>query len=259
MSFKIIPACLAVTALLAVPGLARSTGGLHWERLHLLHASPSQVFAKLGLTHIVRNGYTRGLKKGTPDPTFPPGLTDVVPYDAGQTLLVRGTTAGVASFRQRVATADVPALRWQVSLTLLRKDGDESHVLAGQTKEAIEGTPLTVAFDTDGKYPQFRVRVRINHDGSLAVTSQTALSLTPPPLGTPVLVPTQVWTAPLTKDMRVGDTLTFDDLAADRAAFRQKLGQPPGDTSDDYQVQVQLTPETAQASPGPIVLGGATQ
>ena len=191
-------------------------------------SSRRNCFARLGLTHITRHGYTRGQKRD-PDPTFPPGLTDVVPYDAGHTLLVRGTAQGVAEFRQRVAAADVAAPHWQLSLTLLRRDGEDYQVLAGHNQEVADDTPLAVAFDTTGQFPQYQVRVRVNHDGSLAVTFRTALSLAPPPGATTVLVPTQVWTPPLTKDVRVGDTLTFDDLAADRAAARQKLGQPPGD------------------------------
>ena len=91
---KIALSCLA----LGLAGRARvrpQPNGFHWERLHVAHAEPTEVFARLGLTHITRLGYTRGQKKD-PDPTFPPGLTDVVPYDAGHTLLVRGTAAGVA-------------------------------------------------------------------------------------------------------------------------------------------------------------------
>ncbi len=242
--FKTV-ACVLAAGLLASPSLARSAGGFHWERLHIAHIEPTELFARLGLTHIVRLGYTRGQKKD-PDPAFPPGLTDVVPYDAGHTLLVRGTVAGVALFRQRVVAADVPDPRWQVSLTLLRKDGDDFHVLAGQNKEIVGNSPLAVAFDTDGKYPQYRVRVRVNRDGSLAVTCSAALTLAPPAGALAVLVPTQVWTPPITKDVRPGDTLNFDDQAADRAAARKKLGQPEeGASSDDYQVQVQLTPELA--------------
>ncbi|MBV9851874.1 MAG: hypothetical protein JO250_19580 [Armatimonadetes bacterium] len=261
MPFLRTAACVLAAGLLSAPGLARSAGGLHWEKLHVSHAAPTQVFERLGLTHITRNGYTRGMKKGIPDPTFPPGLTDVVPYDADHSLLVRGTAAGVSQFRQRVAAADVPAPRWQIALTLLRKDGDEYRTLAGQNKEIVADTPLAVAFDTDGKYPQYQVRVGVNHDGSLAVTCRTALSLAPPQNGpTTVLVPTQVWTAPLTKDTRPGDTLTFDDWAIDRAAARQKLGHPAGDSPDDYEIQVQLTPEQPAPSPAPIPApGGVTQ
>ena len=259
MPFIKTAVCLAVISLLAAPSIARSTGGLHWEKLHLFHAEPSQVFTKLGLTHIVRNGYTRGMKKGTPDPTFPPGLTDVVPYDAGHSLLVRGTAAGVATFRQRVAAADVPALHWRLSVTLLRQEGNGYRVLAGQDKEIVEDTPLTVVFDMDGRDPRYQVRVRVISDGSLAVSTQAALPLAPPTGTTTVLSPAQVWTAAVTKDTRPGDMLTFDDLAADRAAARQRLGQPPGNSSDDYQVQVQLTSEPAAPSPGLLSTGGPTQ
>ncbi len=68
---------------------------------------PTAVFARLGLTHSTKNGYTRDGKRGVPDPTFPPGLTDVVPSDAEHLLLVRGTTGGLSLFRSRVAAADV--------------------------------------------------------------------------------------------------------------------------------------------------------
>ena len=251
MPFFKTAVCVLAAGLLVSPTVARSTGGFHWEKLHIFHTVPTEVFARLGLTHITRHGYTRGQKKD-PDPTFPAGLTDVVPYDAGHTLLVRGTVAGVALFRRRVLAADVPDPRWQVSLTLLRREGEDFRVLAGQSKEVVGERPVAIAFDADGKYPQYQVRVRINRDGSLAVTCWTALSLAPPAGATTVLVPTQVWAPPITKDVRLGDTLTFDDRAADRAAARQKLDQPAADSTDDYQVQVQFTPEAS--GPAPIVM-----
>ena len=198
---------IAVSCLAAGPagraGLRPQHGRLSLgEAAHRPYRADARSLQALGLTHITRHGYTRGQKKD-PDPTFPPGLTDVVPYDAGHTLLVRGTAAGVASFRQRVAAADVPDPRWQLSLTLLRKDGDDYRVLAGPQHGDRRGQPLAVAFDTDGQFPQYQVRVRVNRDGSLAVTCWTALSLAPPSTGaTTVLVPTQVWTPPLTKDVR---------------------------------------------------------
>ncbi len=92
------------------------------------------VFARLGLTHSTRNGHTRDGKRGVPDPDFPPGLTDVVPVDAEQVLLARGTTGGLDLFRSRVAAADVqlPPLHLKAELT---RSGD------------AEGTPPLTAGD----------------------------------------------------------------------------------------------------------------
>lgn len=250
--------CCLAAVLLAAPGFAHSTGGFHWEKLHVYNTTPSEVFAKLGLTHITRHGYTRGQKRD-PDPSFPPGLTDVVPYDPGHTLLVRGTKTGVALFRERVLAADVPAPRWQAAFTLLRKDRDDDQyqTVAGENKEIVADTPLTVAFSSDGRYPECQVRVRVNRDGTLAVTCRAAHALTPQAAGasTGVLVPTQVWTVSVTKDMRLGDTLTFDDTPA----TRRTLGQAAQDVADDYQVQVQITPETAAPAPLTPMPGGPAE
>jgi hypothetical protein len=243
---------LSVSAglLLAAPSLARPAG-LHWEKLHVTYAEPSEVFARLGLTHSTRFGHTLGQKR-VPDPGFPPGLTDVIPYDPGHTLLVRGTAAGVAQFRLRVAAADVPAPRWQVTLTLTSKntdDGDTAPALAMQSKEVTADVPAVVSFNTDGQMPQYQITLHMNRDGTLAVTRRTALSLSAPPPGPAqaagVFVPSQVWTAPISEDMRVGDTLSFDDLAADRAAALQQLGPPGSDQSGDYQVEIQVGPAGA--------------
>ena len=88
-------------------------GQMHWGRILVTSAAPSKVFATLGLTHMTRHGYTRdGQRKGKPDPGFPPGLTDVVPFDADHVFLARGTAQGLAAFRARVdaAAAQLAAL-----------------------------------------------------------------------------------------------------------------------------------------------------
>ena len=72
---------------------------LHWEKIHVYPPRALGRLRRLGLTHSTKNGYTRDGKQGVPDPTFPPGLTDVVPYDADKLLLVRGTTGGLSLFR----------------------------------------------------------------------------------------------------------------------------------------------------------------
>ena len=253
MPLRTIIACCSAGLLLISPALARSASGLHWERLHVYHSEPSEVFARLGLTHITRYGHTLGQKR-EPDPTFPPGLTDVVPYDPGHTLLVRGTAAGVAQFRQRVSAADVAEPQWRVSLSLLRPDpdGGSGQVLAGQTKTLTADLPLVVAFDDAGKMPQYQITVRVNPDGTLAVTHRTALSLAPATTGTGVFVPAQVWTPAITEDVRLGDTLTFNDLASDRTAARQQIGQSADDTNGDFQVQIQVSSPTAPPSPSAV-------
>jgi hypothetical protein len=252
--------------LLTVPADARGLVGLHWERLHVYHAAPSQVFARLGLTHSTRYGYTLGQKR-QPDPTFPPGLIDVVPYDLGHTLLVRGTAAGLAKFRQRVLAADVPEPCWQASLTLLQPnpDGGTAKILAGQTQEITADTPLTVSFSFDGALRQYQITVHVDPNGTLTVTHRVALSLAPAPAVTEdaagVYVPSQIWTRAAVDTLAPDQTLTFTDRAADRDAARQQIGQPTGDTQGDYQVQMQLTPEPVTpepVTPDPAPAAGAT-
>jgi hypothetical protein len=237
--------CLCAVLLTAGPSSARSLA-LHWAKLHVYHAEPSQVFARLGLTHNTRYGHTLGQKR-VPDPNFPPGLTDVVPYDPDHTLLVRGTTQGVALFRQRVAAVDVPEPHWQAVLTLTQQDPLDSNAaaLGVQNQEITAETPLVFSFsanNSNNAMLQYQITVHLNRDGTLAVTRRTALALptnaADPPAQMPtVFVPSQVWTAPITEDVRVGDTLTFSDLAADR---------PLSNQNGDYQVQLQIIPDGAK-------------
>ena len=65
---RLLPVALILVG--AASAQARSSNGLHWERIHTHNAAPSVVFAKLGLTHSTKNGYTRDGKQGVPDPTF---------------------------------------------------------------------------------------------------------------------------------------------------------------------------------------------
>ena len=47
---------LTATAFLAGGAHARPAA-VHWEKIHVYHLAPTVVFAKLGLTHSVKNGY----------------------------------------------------------------------------------------------------------------------------------------------------------------------------------------------------------
>jgi hypothetical protein len=241
------PALLAAVLLGTAPCHAR--GGMHWETLHVYNTEPTEIFTHLGLTHSTRYGHTLG-QKHIPDPTFPPGLTDVVPYNPGHTLLVRGTTVGLAAFRVRVVAADVPDTRWQLLVMLRRKDGKDA-VLAQQTKEVRLGAPTMITFDSPGQMPEYEITVKTNSDGSLAVTRRTSLTLQPAPAAaaTSVFVPAQVWTVPITQNVSPGAILTFNDLASDRSAARQALEQPGTDPNGDYSVQIQVT--NAAPSPAP--------
>lgn len=236
-------------ALLTAPAFARGLAGMHWERIHVYHAAPSQVFTHLGLTHNTRYGHTLGQTR-QPDPTFPPGLTDVVPFDSGHTLLVRGTAAGLAQFRQRVAAADVPEPRWQAVLTLLQLDshGGPPKNVVEQTQVMTADTPLVVSFALDGTLPQYQITVHTNADGTLTITHRVALSLAPAPAAAAngmaaVFVPSQIWTRAATDILPAGQTLTFTDRAADRGTARQQIGQSADDARGDFQVQIQLNPE----------------
>lgn len=254
MRVRRIIAAGAAGLALAAPALARDVAGLRWERIHVYYAQPSQVFSRLGLDHITRYGHTLGQKR-VPDPTFPPGLTDVVPFDPDHTLLVRGTAAGVAQFRQRVEAVDIPEPHWQATLTLLQLSSDAgvpAKVLAQQTQEMVGDTPLVVSFATDGTLPQYQLTVHLGKEGALTLTHRAALTIpaaTAADATPDVFVPSQVWTRAMTDPLSPALALTFSDLAADR----RQIGQPADENTGDYQVQIQLSPEPATPAPLPAV------
>lgn len=230
---------------------------LRWEKIHVYHLAPTLVFAKLGLTHIVKNGHTRDGKQGVPDPTFPPGLTDVVPYDAAHLLIVRGTEGGLSLFRSRVAAADVSPLPMHLHAELLRHQEDGVAPF-GTVDEDEKGNalPVQISLGDGAEARVYQVTTRTNPDGSLWVACRISLPLPPRPApaddgpAPAVFVPDRVWTDPLSRKLRPGETVVFEDLASFRQAAGRKLGATGPDTTDDYTLRVTLTPlPAAPAAP----------
>lgn len=226
---------------------------VHWERIHVYHLAPTVVFAKLGLTHSVKNGHTRDGKHGIPDPTFPPGLTDVVPYDSAKLLIVRGTTGGLTLFRSRVAAADIPAQPLHLHAELTRRQGDGA-VPFGTADQDEKGNslPLQVSLGDGAAARIYQITTRPDPDGTFWVACRISLPLPPPPAADgpapAVFVPIRVWTDPLSRKLRPGETAVFEDLASFRRAAGRKLGATGPDTADDYTLRVTLTPSTLTPS-----------
>ena len=229
--------------LLAIfPASARPTGGLRWEKIHVYNTSPTVVFTKLGLTHSTKNGYTRDGKQGIPDPTFPPGLTDVVPYDAEKLLLVRGTPGGLSVFRARVAAADVPALPLHLHAELMPLGSDQ--VTGSQDEDKLtDGVPMQVVLGDGARV--YQITERANPDGTVWVACRVSLPLPDQsnlsPTG-PVFIPERIWGDPMSRKIRPGETVQFDDLASTREAAAKKLGATGTDGGEDYTLRITLTP-----------------
>ena len=234
----------------SLPVSAKSNGGYLWEKIHVTQQLPTAIFARLGLTHSTRNGLTRDGKNGVPDPTFPAGMTDIVPYDAEKLFIVRGTAAGRSSFRARVQAADVPTPLVALHAELARRTGDAEEPLGTTDADSVPDRRPTVMTIGDGVAARvYEITTRQNADGTLWVACRIGLPL--PPAPTPetgaVFVPTQVWTEPLSRRIRLGETVTFEDLASYRQAAMRKLGLSQSDTPDDYLLRV--TPTLAAAAP----------
>jgi len=240
----------ALAALCAAPAAARPAP-FHWEKIHVSHLLPSTLFVKLGLTHITRNGDTRDGRKGVPDPHFPPGLTDVVPYDAERLLLARGTAEGLSLFRLRVNAADVARLPLRLTATLTRRQGaDDLPVGTAEQDGLTDGVPTELHVGDGDAARVYQIKIRANADGSYWVACRASLPLPAPldasaPAIADVFVPDRIWTAPLSLKVREGEAAAFPDLASSRRAAARKLAAVGPDTPDDYTLRVTLTPQTA--------------
>ncbi len=236
-------------------GLAARPSSLHWERLPIARALPSQVFARLGIGHITRLGYTRdGAKKTDPDPTFPVGLTDVVPLDAEHLLLVRGTNAGLTAFKMQVAEAQaqMTAVRWHIAAQLVQaQNGVASPVGQAAAQDAPDDTPVTLLLGANADRP-YQVRVLPGAQGQAVIVWQRGLALSHPAGSPNVLAPNVAWSAGVSRAISPGGTATFDDLAADRVLARRALGLPPEALGGDYGVRLTVTPLFAPAPIAPV-------
>ncbi len=230
----------------AASAQARQANGLHWERIHTYNAAPSVVFAKLGLTHSTKNGYTRDGRQGIPDPTFPPGLTDVVPYDTDKLLLVRGTPSGLSLFRVRVSAADRinPPVHLHAELS---RPGTDTTVIGTQDISGVKDGVRTQISLGDGDGARvYQITERANPDGTVWIACRVSLPLpdqsNQAPTG-PVFIPERIWTDPMSRKVRLGETVQFDDLASVRQATARRLGATGTDAADDYVLRVTLTPD----------------
>ena len=232
---------------------------LRWEKIHVYHLAPTLLFAKLGLTHSVKNGHTRDGKQGVPDPTFPPGLTDVVPYDAAKLLIVRGTEGGLSLFRSRVAAADVSPtpMHLHAELTRHQEDGVTPFGTVDEDERG-DALPVQISLGDGAEARVYQITTRTNPDGTLWVACRISLPLPPHPAPAAdgpapgVFVPDRVWTDPLSRRLRPGETAVFEDLASFRQAAGRRLHATGPDTADDYTLRVTLTPTPpAPAAPVP--------
>lgn len=246
----------------------------HWEKMTVTLTPPSQVFARLGMTHFTRLGYTRdGHKKTDPDPTFPLGLTDVVPQDKERILLVRGTDEGLAQFRVRVnAMAEqIVTERWHLILELLPVR-EETHDLGVPVEQDLPSErPTSVALGEISGLHIYQFNVHVNPNGTLTVACRVGLPLPAPPAagnaplagGPAVLLPMLVWTDATVKTTPPGGTLLFDDLAAGRRALRRRVGlhdEPPASDGDqDYRVRVTVSAPPIPVTPSPALEGTQTR
>ncbi len=241
---RLLPVALILVG--AASAQARSSNRLHWERIHTHNAAPSVVFAKLGLTHSTKNGYTRDGKQGVPDPTFPPGLTDVVPYDADKLLLVRGTSGGLQLFRARVSAAD--RLNPPVHLHAeLREPGAGEAALGAQDVGGVgDGVRTEVSLGDGDSARVYQITERANPDGTIWIACRVSLPLPDQsghaPTG-PVFIPERIWTDPMSRKVHLGETVQFDDLASVRQAAARRLGATGTDAGEDYTLRVTLTAE----------------
>lgn len=242
-----VASMLLFLALLAHAPARAGKPMFRWERMTVSQVAPSSVYARLGLTHNTRHGYTRdGFKKTDPDPDFPPGLTDVVPMDREHVLLVRGTDVGLAQFRARVAmTAEQMATeKWHLTLQLLTKEGGTPLGPAIE-QDLPDDRPTALALGETTGLHIYSFVVHVKADGSLTVTCRSGLPLPTPSGAAGVLAPTLVWTEVVSKATPPGGTVVFEDPALARQVLRRKVGLAPEIAGTDYQVRV-----TVAAPPG---------
>ena len=170
---------------------------------------------------------------------------------------MRGTTGGLSLFRSRVAAADVSPLPLHLHAELTRRQED-SDTPFGTVDEDEKGNSLPVQISLgDGPDARvYQITTRTNPDGTLWVACRISLPLpTPPPPAdraapAAVFVPERVWTDPLSRKLRPGETAVFEDLASFRQAAGRRLGATGADTTDDYTLRVTLTPlPAAPAAP----------
>ena len=219
-----------------------------------LPSRPLRPLCQIGPDHSTKNGHTRDGKRGVPDPNFPPGLTDVVPSDMDKLLLARGTTGGLSLFRSRVAAADVPSLPLHLHAELTRRqDGEETPFGTLDTEGRGDGLPNQLSVGDGDRARVYQITTRANADGSLWVACRISLPLPPAPAEgdapAAVFVPERVWTDPLSRKIRPGETAVFEDLASFRKAAGRRLGTTGTDTDDDYTLRV--TPAAANAPAAP--------
>lgn len=202
----------AIAVLAFVVNPAFSSTPLHWERIHVYHALPSQVFQKLGLTHNTRYGHNLGSKRQESDPSFPVGLTDVVPYDIEDVLIVRGTLTGLRQFRRTVASADVPLKVYSLTSQLIEEDTDGSTktIATNENPLVVAGHEVTVTLGSEQSHT-FLVKLDpASGDGTL-VTEQAAIPIISSPHAATYLPPL-AWTRPIVKTMSATEPANFTSV-----------------------------------------------
>lgn len=223
---KALPLIILLASLAAAAPSHARTPVFRWEKIHLRYARPSLLFASLGLDHTVRYGHTRGDGKPGPDPNFPAGMTDIVPYDADKTIIVRGTPEACAKFRHTALAADVAPPRWQVEAELLRVRNGVTESVGRETLDSVTpGGAQMLSFSVDGQTRSYQLHLRAETDGSIDVDYQYGMQLPTAPVApdsseapsvSGVFVPAQIWSRPSSGIARPGEARAFEDLAVER-------------------------------------------
>ncbi|BDI32840.1 hypothetical protein CCAX7_48910 [Capsulimonas corticalis] len=264
---KALPLIVMLASLIAGAPSHAKAPSFKWEKIHLRYMRPSQVFASLGLDHTVRYGHTRGDGKAGTDPNFPAGMTDIVPYDADKTLIIRGTPEGCAKFRQTVLAADVAPPRWRIEAELFRVRNNQPESVARETLDSVTPDKLQkLMFNVDGLDRDYQLHLHASADGSIDIAYQYSMQLPPSPIAPDasdthpapgVFVPAQIWSASSTQITRLGETRLFDDLASQRqVAGRTPDGDPANGVQvlgDDYRLQLTILPATEAPAPGAAI------
>lgn len=199
------------TALCMSPSLAHATRpALKWFRIHVYHIAPTTVFDKLGFTHITRYGDNLGSSKTDPDPTFPTGLTDVVPYDKGHILLVRGTHAALENFQRSVWKLDVVDKEVSCTVALVqREDRHEPVTLASSDIKVLSPRETTVTIPA-AQARTFGITITPEQPDTYGVSLREKVVIKPSSI-VGLLLPSDAWTPKIIKVGHTGQTVEFDD------------------------------------------------
>ena len=111
--------------------------------------------------------------------------------------------------------------------------------------DVADGVKTQISFGDGDAARVYQIVERANLDGTVWIACRVSLPLPDQsnlaPTG-PIFIPERIWTDPMSRKIRLGETVQFDDLASVRQAAAHKLGATGLDADDDYVLRVTLTP-----------------